>query len=201
MEIIKQPLGLYKANCYVLKEGAYAIIIDPGFHYKQIVDVVGGHQPLAVLLTHGHCDHVTALDDICQYYHIPAYLHPGDQPLLTLIRRRPSVYKKKIFTHCNDLLHGSIHIGPFRFIIHEVPGHSEGSVVIQWGNHLFTGDTVFKGAIGNSDNYNGNETQLRESLRYLMTLNLGLIVHPGHREDTVLRNEWDTMQKYLDLHR
>ena len=57
--------------------------------------MVGDSKPIAVLLTHGHCDHVSALDDICGHYNIPAYLHDGDHELLQLIRRRPSVYKKK----------------------------------------------------------------------------------------------------------
>ena len=60
MEVIKRPLGLYKTNCYVLiKEGKS--IIDPGFHCNHIIDMVADSQPIAVLLTHGHCDHVSVL--------------------------------------------------------------------------------------------------------------------------------------------
>ncbi len=50
--------------------------------------MVGDSEPIAVLLTHGHCDHVSALDEVCEYYNIPAYLHPLDHELLQLIRRR-----------------------------------------------------------------------------------------------------------------
>ena len=87
MNIIKRPLGLYKANCYVLIKDGKSLIIDPGFHSKHIIEMVGDSEPIAVLLTHGHCDHVSALDEICEYYNIPAYLHPLDQELLQLIRR------------------------------------------------------------------------------------------------------------------
>ena len=107
MEIIKRPLGLYKANCYVLKKDNQSLIIDPGFHSKHIIEMVGDSKPIAVLLTHGHCDHVSALDDICGHYNIPAYLHDGDHELLQLIRRRPSVYKKKMFLSLIHILrHG-----------------------------------------------------------------------------------------------
>ena len=63
-------------------------------------------------MTHGHCDHVSALDEVCTHYNIPAYLHPLDQELLQLIRRRPSVYKKKMYTHCNDLVEGQLQLDP-----------------------------------------------------------------------------------------
>ena len=81
MEVIKRPLGLYKANCYVLIKEGKSIIIDPGFHCNHIIDMVADSEPIAVLLTHGHCDHVSALDEVCTHYNIPAYLHPLDQEL------------------------------------------------------------------------------------------------------------------------
>lgn len=56
MEVIKRPLGLYKANCYVLIKEGKSIIIDPGFHCNHIIDMVADSEPIAVLLTHGHCD-------------------------------------------------------------------------------------------------------------------------------------------------
>ena len=68
MEVIKRPLGLYKANCYVLIKEGKSIIIDPGFHCNHIIDMVADSQPIAVLLTHGHCDHVSALDEVCTHY-------------------------------------------------------------------------------------------------------------------------------------
>ena len=107
MNIIKRPLGLYKANCYVLIKEGKSLIIDPGFHSKHIIEMVGDSEPIAVLLTHGHCDHVSALDEVCEYYNIPAYLHPLDHELLQLIRRRPSVYKKKMYTNCESLVTGN----------------------------------------------------------------------------------------------
>ncbi len=188
MEIIKRPLGLYKANCYVLKKDNQSLIIDPGFHSKHIIEMVGDSKPIAVLLTHGHCDHVSALDDICGHYNIPAYLHDGDHELLQLIRRRPSVYKKKMFTQCIPLQEGILNIGPFHIRVYHTPGHSAGSVCFEIEGHLFTGDTIFKQNVGNSDNYNGNAEALRKSLCKIMELDDALLVEPGHRESTILRD-------------
>ncbi|PQL19019.1 MBL fold hydrolase [Veillonella denticariosi JCM 15641] len=197
MQIIKRPLGLYKANCYVLIQDGKSLIIDPGFHSHHIIDMVGDSQPLAVLLTHGHCDHVSALDDICEHYHIPAYLHPEDQELLQLIRRRPSVYKKKMYTDCEDLLPGKLNLDPFTITVHHTPGHSAGSVCLEIGEYLFTGDTLFKQNVGNTDNYNGNASQLLASIRYLLSLPKNLIVEPGHKDSTTLRNEERFMKNLL----
>ena len=124
-----------------------------------------------------------------QHYKIPAYLHKGDHDLLQLSRRRPSVYKKKIFTQCISLHEGSLEIGPFKFYVYHTPGHSAGSVCLQIKNHLFTGDTIFKQNVGNSDNYNGNADDLRKSLDKILQLDDALLVEPGHKDSTILGDE------------
>ena len=189
MEVIKRPLGLYKANCYVLIKEGMSLIIDPGFHCNHIIEMVKDSEPIAVLLTHGHCDHVSALDEVCAHYKIPAYLHPLDHELLQLIRRRPSVYKKKMYTNCKDLVTGKLQLGPFEIIVHHTPGHSAGSVCLEIDGHLFTGDTVFKQNVGNTDNYKSNPHDLNTSLKYILTLSQDLIVEPGHKESTILKDE------------
>ena len=93
MEILKQPLGLYKANCYVLKEAGQALIIDPGFHAHKVLEMVGDADLQAVVLTHGHCDHVCAVDGVLKERSVPLYMHPGDDELLHAKRRMPSAYK------------------------------------------------------------------------------------------------------------
>ena len=189
MEVIKRPLGLYKANCYVLKKEGKCLIIDPGFHCNHIIEMVQNSEPIAVLLTHGHCDHVSALDEVCAHYKIPAYLHPLDHELLQLIRRRPSVYKMKMYTNCEDLVTGKLQLGPFEIIVHHTPGHSAGSVCLEIDGHLFTGDTVFKQNVGNTDNYNSNPHDLIRSLKYILSLSKDLIIEPGHKESTTLKDE------------
>ena len=189
MDIIKRALGLYKANCYVLVKDGKSLIIDPGFHGNQIIEMVGDSMPIAVLLTHGHCDHVSALDEICEHYKIPAYLHSFDHELLQLIRRRPSVYKKKMYTNCKNLEAGKLEVGPFEIIVHHTPGHSAGSVCLEIEGHLFSGDTVFKQNVGNTDNYKSNSEDLITSLKHILRLSKNLIIEPGHKESTILKDE------------
>ncbi|WP_251440566.1 MBL fold metallo-hydrolase [Veillonella intestinalis] len=188
-QIVKQPLGLYKANCYVLKEAGQAIVIDPGFHAPKVLDMVGNDELLAIVLTHGHCDHICAVDGVRQVKPVPVYMHPGDDELLHTKRRMPSAYKGLCQSPYIPLSEGKLEIGPFELSIFETPGHSKGSVVIQWENHIFTGDTLFKNSVGATNNYNGDAQVLAKSLQRIMGWDPKLIIHPGHAEDTTLEIE------------
>ena len=112
-----------------------------------------------------------------------------DHELLQLIRRRPSVYKKKMYTNCESLVTGKLQLGPFEVFVHHTPGHSAGSVCLEIEGHLFTGDTVFKQNVGNTDNYKSNPHDLITSLKYILSLSKDLIIEPGHKESTILKDE------------
>lgn len=111
MEILKQPLGLYKANCYVLKEAGQALIIDPGFHAHKVLEMVGDADLQAVVLTHGHCDHVCAVDGVLKERSVPLYMHPGDDELLHAKRRMPSAYKGLFQSPYLPLKEGTLKLG------------------------------------------------------------------------------------------
>ena len=198
MEIVKKPLGLYKTNCYVVKEGDQSIVIDPGFHAKRVGEMIGHTTPLAVVLTHGHCDHVCAVDGVCDYYHIPVYMNKGDAELLHAKRRMPSAYKGLFQTPFIPLEEGTLQIGPFTIEVMATPGHSAGSMVLRIGDDLFTGDTLFKGTVGTTNNYNGNKDQLKATLEKIRTWNPNWRVHPGHAEDTTIGEELKTNPFLLD---
>lgn len=189
MEIIKQPLGLYKANCYVLVEGDKALVIDPGFHAHKVIEMIGDRTLLAILLTHGHCDHICAVDGVKEQFDVPVYMHEGDRELLHLKRRMPSAYKKLCNSPIEAIKEGPLEIGPFKLQVFEMPGHSKGGVMYQWGNHLFTGDTLLKNSVGAVNNYNGDEEILNRTLRRLMQWDKNLIIHPGHAEDSTIGEE------------
>ena len=94
-----------------------------------------------------------------------------------------------MYTNCNDLVIGKLQLGPFEVIVHHTPGHSAGSVCFEIEGHLFSGDTVFKQNVGNTDNYNSNPEDLINSLKYILTLSKDLIIDPGHKESTTLKDE------------
>ncbi|WP_298704241.1 MBL fold metallo-hydrolase [uncultured Veillonella sp.] len=189
MEILKRPLGLYRTNCYVLKEEGKALVIDPGFHPKRVIEMIGSAQLLAILLTHGHCDHICAVDGVKEVFDVPIYMHEGDRALLYTKRRMPSAYKNLCNSPFIPIEEGHMEWGPFSIDVFEMPGHSKGSVMYQWGSHLFTGDTVLKNSVGASVNFNGSQKELEESLNRFKTWDPKLIIHPGHAEDSTIGAE------------
>lgn len=198
MDIIRTPQGLYKTNCYILKENGYALIIDPGFHGHRIMREIGEAQPVGIILTHGHADHICAVDALVERYHIPVYMHPLDDELLRVKRRMPSGYKERFTSPYHPLQEGSLEVGPFALYIWEVPGHSAGSVCIGYKRVLFTGDTLFKGTVGKVNTYNGNPMAMKVTLEKIKILNPSYVVYPGHGTSTTLAHELATNPYLLE---
>lgn len=192
MDIIRTPQGLYKTNCYILKENGYALIIDPGFHGQRIMKELQDVTPVGIVLTHGHADHICAVDTLVESYHIPVYMHAKDEELLLVKRRMPSGYKERFTSPYVALEEGPLKIEPFSLHVWEVPGHSAGSVFIGYKHILFTGDTLFKGTIGKVNTYNGDSKAMEKTLQKIMTLDPSYVIYPGHGSSTTLRYELGT---------
>lgn len=192
MDIVRTPQGLYKTNCYILKENGDALIIDPGFHGYRIMKEIGEANPVGIILTHGHADHICAVDALVKHYHISVYMHPMDDALLRVKRRMPSGYKERFTSPYIALEEGPLQIGPFSLNVWEVPGHSAGSVCIGYQYILFTGDTLFKGTIGKVNTYNGNPVAMKATLEKIKTFNPAYVVYPGHGASTTLAYELAT---------
>ena len=199
MDIIRTPQGLYKTNCYILKENGYALIIDPGFHGQRIMKELQDVVPVGIVLTHGHADHICAVDALVEAYHIPVYMHPKDEDLLLVKRRMPSGYKERFTSPYIALEEGPLQIGPFSLSIWEVPGHSAGSVFVGYKHILFTGDTLFKGTVGKVNTYNGDPVAMKETLKRIKSFNPSYVVYPGHGSSTTLEHELAT-NSYLIVH-
>ena len=198
MDIIRTPQGLYKTNCYILKENGYALIIDPGFHGQRIMKELQDVLPVGIVLTHGHADHICAVDSLVEKYHIPVYMHDKDEELLVVKRRMPSGYREQFTSPYIALKEGPLEIGPFSLNIWEVPGHSAGSVFVGYQHILFTGDTLFKGTVGKVDTYNGDPMAMKVTLETIRTLNPSYVVYPGHGVSTTLANELVTNPYLLE---
>ena len=198
MEIVRTPQGLYKTNCYILKEDGQALVIDPGFHGQRIMKELQDVVPVGIVLTHGHADHICAVDSLVDTYHIPVYMHPGDEELLVVKRRLPSGYKERFTSPYIPLHEGPLQIGPFSLKAWEVPGHSAGSVLIGYKHILFTGDTLFKGTVGKVNTYNGDAKAMQKTLQKIMTLDPSYVVYPGHGTSTTLAHELVTNPYLLE---
>lgn len=199
MKYYQLPLGSYAANCYILKnEENQCIIIDPGAEGAKLVQFIKDEniQPLAILLTHAHSDHIGAVDEVREAYKIPAYVHINEEEWLYTpslngsdLDNDPFSLKKadKILTNESVLT-----IENFTFEVLETPGHSPGSVsyYLREEGYLFSGDVLFKRGIGRTDFIGGNAESLVKSIRdKLLNLPPDTIVFPGHGPLTSIEDE------------
>lgn len=113
LEIKKQALGLYRTNCYVLIQEGKSVIIDPGFSPEIIEDMIAGTTPLAILLTHGHLDHVNAVKALHQKYHLPIYMSKKEDAILKLTTSVPEGYHRDFEAEYFDLQEGDLQIENF----------------------------------------------------------------------------------------
>jgi len=146
------------------------------------------------LNTHAHLDHVGAVTELKKEFNIPFYLHSEEKLILeyfTEHRRLFGLSQESVpevdiwFKHETQLK-----IGEFYFELIPVPGHTPGGTCLKISNHIFVGDTLFKGSIGRTDLPGGNSLMLQESLKKLMdNYAPDMIIHAGHGPDTRLGYE------------
>jgi hydroxyacylglutathione hydrolase len=206
------PAGAFAANCYIVapEAGAECVIIDPGQDAERgIEEVLAEHRlrPAAVLLTHGHLDHVWSVAPVCGAKGIPAYIHPDDRALLSDPARGFSLAMGQQllgglqFTEPDDvaeLADGmTLSLVGLEIAVRHAPGHTEGSVTFrlpagQTGHQdvLFSGDLLFAGSIGRTDLPGGDyQTILRSLARVCLTLPDETVVLSGHGPQTTIGAE------------
>lgn len=183
------PIGQYEENVYVLHDKGHVLIIDPGRSAKTIASVIAPDETVdAVILTHGHADHTQAADDISEMYHCPVYMNREDYILVDPSFAGKHGFDGPVYSEILDL-QAVMKIGVFDLQIHYTPGHTAGSVCVQYKNLLFSGDMLFAGSIGRTDLYSGDETQMARSLEYLKKLPHDLKVLPGHGPSSTIGTE------------
>ena len=199
LELQQCVLGPVYTNCYIAKnkETGGALIIDPADSPSKIELKVNamGARPVAVLLTHGHFDHIMGVEAVREKYQIPVYACRQEEEML----REPSV-------NMTDQMGKSCSIRPDVFLddlqvfeaagfsiqmIH-TPGHTKGSCCyyLKEEGVLFSGDTLFCGSVGRTDFPGGSASQIRDSLhRLLAALPDDTSVYPGHDTSTTIGYE------------
>jgi hydroxyacylglutathione hydrolase len=204
------PAGAFAANCYLAAPGPgeECVIIDPGQDaVTGIENLIAQHRlrPVAVLLTHGHFDHMFSVAPVCGAKGIPAYIHPGDRERLAdplgpwANPALSNMFAGVTFTEPDDvreLADGeTITLGGLDITIAHTPGHTEGSVTYQTPleetvNVLFTGDLLFAGSIGRTDLPGGDHEKMLESLaRTLAQQPDETVVLSGHGPQTTIGAE------------
>lgn len=182
------PVGDMGVNCYILEntQTRQCLIVDPGDEAARIIARVGERKPCAVLLTHGHFDHIGAVDAVCAAFAIPLYIHSGDLPKLTdayanvsrIFGMELTVSTPGIPFEDGDV----IDCAGFPVQVLHTPGHSDGSVcyILPGEAGVLTGDTLFAHGYGRTDFPDGSFLKLKESFRKLFQLSPQRIAWPGH---------------------
>ncbi|MBR4470597.1 MAG: MBL fold metallo-hydrolase [Erysipelotrichaceae bacterium] len=189
-EVITYVMGPIGTNTYLLKDGDQAILIDPAGKSEKVIEKLGDLKLIAILLTHGHFDHIKAVDGLYEKYHCPVYLHRDDEALAR-DKYSGAAFGLSAYITCpiTHLKEGKMEIGPFEFEVIFTPGHTPGSVIYVFEEGIFTGDTLFAGSVGRTDLEGGDERRLKESLRVFRTFDRDYRIFPGHDRETVLSYE------------
>ena len=184
MNLQKLTLGLYQTNTYILSNGTEAAVIDPGYEPDTILDALEGLTLKAILLTHGHFDHVGAVRELVAETGCEVWIHAAEGTMPPMVTAGPLYY-----THTYDEGDTICPISGVEITVLHTPGHTPGSVCLLWGRDLFSGDTLFEGSCGRVDLPGGNGHQMVASLRRLAALQADYQVHPGHGGSTALSAE------------
>ncbi|CVI72081.1 putative metallo-hydrolase [Clostridiales bacterium CHKCI001] len=199
MKINQLVVGICQTNCYIVynKNTKEAMIVDPGDQANDIImrcrmlEVI----PKAILLTHGHFDHMMAAEKVKEEFHIPIYAAEKEVSLLADARAnlsamwaRPVCIKPDILVKEEDKLD----ICDFHITVIETPGHTVGGVCfyIPEEEVLLSGDTLFCGSFGRTDFPTGSMSVLARSIREkLFQLPDSTEVYPGHESSTTIGYE------------
>lgn len=198
MNIVTFSLGQLQTNCYLLVKDKKCLIIDPGDSAEFLLEELQRRnlELKAILATHGHFDHVMAVGEIQLSLKVPLYIFNEDLFLLKRLKETA----KHFLQHdaeviepliIKELHEGILKIDGFEIEVIKTPGHTPGGCCFYFPDQqvVFTGDTLFKDAIGRYDFAYASKLKLTDSLSNLYKLPEETIVYPGHGEETTITDE------------
>ena len=181
------PLGAYQTNCYIIHDESSktCCVIDPGFEANTVLDHLDdlGLSCEAILLTHGHFDHVGAVKEIVAETGCKVYLCTEDLSMPPMMTNGPLYYTHSYGDGTRLSLAG------LELSVLHTPGHTPGSVCLMVEHSIFSGDTLFAGSCGRTDLPGGDWATILRSLRRLASIEANFWVYPGHGESTTLAEE------------
>lgn len=194
-----QSFGEYQTNCYILVTPTGEIIIDPGMGATAWVQEMCSN-PLALLNTHGHFDHVWSNHELQMLYpNIPLVVHAADVFMLKedcfnlgLQPSSPTIIVENDATQ--------LHFGGITLCYWHFPGHTPGSCMIETDSMIFSGDFIFYRSVGRYDFPYSSESHMKDSLLRFKTWckagkRFDTVLHPGHGQSTTAACEYP----YLDM--
>ncbi len=199
LKISRLVLGPVRTNCYLVYNGISkeAVIIDPADRGDRIIQTIEGLSllPRAILLTHGHFDHIMAAEQLRDRYHIKIYVHEEELELTAdpALNAAMDFGMSGSVTADEGLEDGQVlQLAGFRIKVLHTPGHTKGGVCYYFSEDgvLFSGDTLFAQSVGRTDLPTGSYSQLIRSIKEkLLVLPEETRVFPGHDEETTIGYE------------
>lgn len=194
MKIEKIVEPYFGENMYILidEETKKCAVVDPGGASDKILNYIKRNslELEYILLTHGHGDHIGAVNTIKSRTNAKVVAHNDEQELLNDNRKNlsysmhcgPQELNADIYVHDKEKLE----LGNLKLSFIHTPGHTKGCMCIRVNDDMFTGDTLFAGSIGRTDLYGGDYKQIEKSLRKLAKYEDKVKIHPGHGPSSTL---------------
>ncbi|MBU0619049.1 MBL fold metallo-hydrolase [Patescibacteria group bacterium] len=194
-------VGQLQTNCYLFysEPSRKAVIIDPGDDADLIISQIQDLDlnPEAILATHGHFDHVLAVTELKLAFNLPFYLHQADKKILARTQSTAKYFTGLEVDPAPKVYHSlvpqaKIKVGESSLQIIHTPGHTQGSVCFYCPAEklIFTGDLIFAhGDRGRTDLDGGNESQIQQSIRQILSLPAKTLMYSGHGPATTVKDE------------
>ena len=195
MKIIAMEVGLIGTNCYLVinEEQKTGVVIDPGGDAEQILEKIRqkGIAIEAIFLTHGHSDHIMAVDEVREATGAKVYISEADAGMLTKASSNLSIYMgagREFKATDEFLVDGeTVTAAGLKFQVVATPGHTKGGVCLVCGDTVFCGDTIFSESIGRTDLPGGSYSQILHSIKTkIMVLPDEMKLLPGHGPATTI---------------
>ena len=203
--MLKTFISEFSENTYLISEKKETVIIDPGVKFEQLSEFIEENElnVKAILLTHGHVDHIFTLNECVNEFDCPVYIHENERDFLfdpnlnlssTIYNKIVLKDKSKVVTYKdNDII--SMPYNNIKVIY--TPGHTRGSSCFQYKHFLFSGDTIFSDGVGRTDLPTGSQSKLVESINNLLNkLKDNTVIYPGHGTFTTVVTQKNSCYLY-----